>query len=44
MVISHDECIEMADYFTLKENDTVVYRPTVAFVYRACPDAFDSAL
>ena len=34
----------MADYFTVREEEKVVYRPTCAFAYRPCPDAFLSSL
>lgn len=38
-VVTHHESISIADYFTLKEDGKVVYRPTVHYVYRPCDGA-----
>lgn len=38
-VITHHESISISDYLTLKEGDTVVYRPTVHYAYHPCDDA-----
>lgn len=38
-LITHTETISMADYFTVKQGDTVQYRPTVNFAYHPCDDA-----
>jgi homospermidine synthase len=38
-MITHNESISIADYFTLRENGTVVYRPTCHYAYHPCDDA-----
>jgi homospermidine synthase len=38
-VITHDEAISIADYFTLKEGDKVIYRPTSYYAYHPCDEA-----
>ncbi len=38
-LITHNELISIADYFTLRENDKVVYRPTCHYAYHPCDDA-----
>lgn len=38
-LITHGESISIADYFTLKTADKLIYRPTVHYAYRPCPDA-----
>jgi homospermidine synthase len=38
-LITHTETISIADYFTLKQGDSVSYRPTVHFAYHPCDDA-----
>jgi homospermidine synthase len=38
-LITHNESISIADYFTLRENDNVVYRPTCHYAYRPADDA-----
>jgi homospermidine synthase len=38
-LITHNEAISIADYFTLRENATVTYRPTVHYAYHPCDDA-----
>jgi homospermidine synthase len=43
-LITHDESISIADYFTLREEDKVVFRPTVHYAYHPCGDAIASAL
>jgi homospermidine synthase len=37
--ITHGESISIADYLTVKENEAVVYRPTVHYAYHPCDDA-----
>ena len=37
--ITHGESISIADYLTVKEGETVVYRPTVHYAYHPCDDA-----
>ena len=44
MLVSHEETIAMADFYTVKEGDKVIYRPTCLFAYQACPDAYLSLL
>ncbi|MCA1906737.1 MAG: saccharopine dehydrogenase NADP-binding domain-containing protein [Magnetospirillum sp.] len=38
-LITHSESISIADYFTVKDGDTVRYRPTVHYAYHPCDDA-----
>jgi homospermidine synthase len=38
-MITHNESISIADYFTLREQDKVVYRPTCHYAYHPCDDA-----
>ena len=38
-LITHNEAISIADYFTLTENGAAVYRPTVHYAYHPCDDA-----
>jgi homospermidine synthase len=37
--VTHNESISIADYFTVREGDEVVYRPTVHYAYHPCDDA-----
>jgi homospermidine synthase len=38
-LITHNESISIADYYTLAEGSTVRYRPTVHYAYHPCDDA-----
>jgi homospermidine synthase len=38
-LITHNEAISIADYYTLREGGTVRYRPTVHYAYHPCDDA-----
>ncbi|MDT4856621.1 Homospermidine synthase [compost metagenome] len=38
-LITHNEAISIADYFTLFQENRVVYRPTVNYAYHPCNDA-----
>lgn len=38
-LITHSEAMSIADYLTLKEGDTVIYRPTVHYAYHPCEAA-----
>lgn len=38
-LITHGESISISDYFTLVDNDRVLYRPTVHYSYHPCDDA-----
>ena len=38
-MITHNESISIADYFTLREDGNVVYRPTCHYAYHPCDDA-----
>jgi homospermidine synthase len=38
-MITHNESISIADYFTLREDGKVVYRPTCHYAYHPCNDA-----
>ena len=41
-IITHNESISMADYFTVREGRKVVYRPTVHYAYHPCDAAIMS--
>jgi homospermidine synthase len=38
-LITHNEAISIADYYTVREGDKVLYRPTVHYAYHPCDDA-----
>lgn len=38
-LVTHNESISIADYFSLKNKDTVIYRPTVHYSYHPSSDA-----
>jgi homospermidine synthase len=38
-LITHNESVSIADYFTLAEAGTIQYRPTVHYAYHPCDDA-----
>jgi homospermidine synthase len=38
-LVTHNESISIADYFTVCEGDEVVYRPTCHYAYHPCNDA-----
>ncbi len=38
-LVTHAESISIADHLTLRENNEVVYRPTVHYAYHPCDDA-----
>ncbi len=38
-LITHDESITLADYFTVIEDGATVFRPTVMYAYHPCDDA-----
>jgi homospermidine synthase len=38
-LITHGEAISLPDYFTLREDGRVAYRPTVHYAYHPCDDA-----
>ena len=38
-LVTHNESISIADYFTLREGETVKYRPTCHYAYHPCNDA-----
>ncbi|CUA84933.1 homospermidine synthase [Chelatococcus sambhunathii] len=38
-LITHNEAISIADYFTAREGGKVVYRPTCHYAYHPCDDA-----
>jgi homospermidine synthase len=38
-LVTHAESISIADHLTLRENGSVVYRPTVHYAYHPCDDA-----
>ncbi len=41
-LITHGESISIPDYFTVKDGDKVVYRPTTHYAYHPCDDAVKS--
>lgn len=38
-LVTHNESISIADYFTVRENGEAVYRPTCHYAYHPCNDA-----
>src|SRR6201996_1484862 len=38
-LVTHNEAISIADFFTQRENDKVVFRPTCHYAYHPCDDA-----
>jgi len=42
LALPHSENVTLSDYLTLEANGEPAYRPTVAFVYLPCDDAFTS--
>ncbi len=38
-IVTHHESIAIADFLTLRDGDTVTYRPTVHYAYRPCDAA-----
>ena len=38
-LITHNESISIADYYSVKDGATVLYRPTVHYAYHPCDDA-----
>jgi homospermidine synthase len=38
-LITHSEAISLADYYTVKDGERVVYRPTSHYAYHPCDDA-----
>ena len=38
-LVTHNELISIADFFTLRQNGRVVYRPTCHYAYHPCDDA-----
>lgn len=38
-LITHGEAISIADYYTVKKDDTLIYRPTVHYAYHPCEQA-----
>jgi len=38
-LITHSEAISLSDYYTVKEGDEVVYRPTAHYAYHPCDNA-----
>ena len=38
-LVTHNESISIADYFTVREGSRVVYRPTCHYAYHPCNDA-----
>jgi len=41
-IITHNESISIADYFTVRDGRKVVYRPTVHYAYHPCDQAIMS--
>ena len=38
-LVTHNEAISIADFFTVRDGDEVVYRPTCHYAYHPCDDA-----
>ena len=43
-MVTHDEAISISDYYTVKEGDKAVFRPTCHYAYHPCEDAVSSCL
>lgn len=41
-LITHNESISTADFYSVKDGDKVAYRPTVHYAYHPCDDAVNS--
>lgn len=41
-LITHNESISTADFYSVKDGDTISYRPTVHYAYHPCDDAVNS--
>ncbi len=41
-IITHNEAISIADYFTLRQGEKLAYRPTVHYAYHPCDQAIMS--
>lgn len=41
-LITHNESISTADFYSVKDGDAVAYRPTVHYAYHPCDDAVNS--
>lgn len=41
-LITHPETTSLSSYLTLKDNNAIIYRPTVLYAYCPCPDAIVS--
>lgn len=41
-LITHNESISIADFFTVRDGDAVAFRPTVHYAYHPCDDAVTS--
>jgi homospermidine synthase len=44
LLLSHVECLTIANHLTVSDRETVLWRPTVQFVYRPCNDALASVM
>ncbi len=40
LLVTHNEAISIADYYTIKKGDKVIYRPTSHYAYHPCDDAW----
>ena len=38
-LVTHNESISISDYYTVRDGETVAYRPTVHYAYHPCNDA-----
>ena len=38
-LVTHNESISISDYYTVRDGDAVLYRPTVHYAYHPCDDA-----
>lgn len=41
-MVTHDESLSIADYYSVTENGKVIYRPTCNYAYHPCEDAVSS--
>ena len=42
LLVTHNEAISIADYYTVRDGDSVVFRPTCHYAYHPCDDAIMS--
>lgn len=43
-LVTHDEAISISDYYTVKRDNEVIFRPTAMYAYHPCDDAVTSCI